>query len=365
MKRICRLCLIIILSLSGLTTMTYASKLVPPNDPNIQYYGRWDMSDSLHPRYAWPGVYLCVEFSGTSIGIRIADRTNYFNVTIDGKLHGVFHGTKPGEADYLLADNLANSRHTLRLSRRNITLGESYSFGGFILDDNASFFPPAPKLMRKIEFIGDSFTAAESNEAKEQQLPWEERFPVTNIDKGFAPIIARYFNAQYTTTCRSGSGMVCDWKGKTEESIPVKFNHTLMDAASPLWDFNQWIPDVVVVSLGLNDHSGLRGKDGKITEEKSALFRKTYHEFLETIRTVYPNVKIVAVAAFPEWIQINVKQVVDEEKKSGKQDIYYTFFDEFAGGYVANGHPTVETHQKMADQIIKSMESFDLFPGGR
>jgi hypothetical protein len=67
------------------------------------------------------------------------------------------------------------------------------------------------------------------------------------------------------------------------------------------------------------------------------------------------------VLAYPEWIRRNVKQLVDEEKASGKLDIYYSTFDEFPGGYVANGHPTVATHQKMADQLIKDMESFDLF----
>lgn len=362
MKQDNRRLLTIAFLLLGLTTMTYATNLIPANNPYILYFGRWDAADSLHPKYAWPGVYLYAEFSGSKVGIRLADATNYFNVYIDGKLHSVFHGTKPGETEYILADSLENTKHTFLLSRRNITLGESYTFCGIILDSNATLLPPQPKPLRKIEFIGDSFTAAESNEAREQQLPWEARFPVTNIDKGFAADIARHFNAQYTTTCRSGSGMVCDWQGNVEESIPVKFNHTLMDAKSPIWDFKRWIPDVVVICLGLNDHSGLRDKNGTISEGKSTLFRKKYHEFLDTVRTDYPHVKIVAVAAFPEWIRKNVRQVVDEEKSSGKHDICYAQFDEFPGGYVANGHPTVVTHQKMADQIIEAMASFNLFP---
>ena len=136
-----------------------------------------------------------------------------------------------------------------------------------------------------------------------------------------------------------------------------------METSEPKWDFKRWVPDVVVVCLGLNDHSGLKDTNGKISDEKSASFRKTYGNFLDTVRAVYPNVKIVAVAAFQEWIRTNVKEVVDDEIASGKHDIFYTQFDEFPGGYVANGHPTVETHQKMADQIIKSMETFNLFQG--
>ena len=114
--------------------------------------------------------------------------------------------------------------------------------------------------------------------------------------------------------------------------------------------------------IGLNDHSGLRDNEGNISDGKSALFRKTYHKFLETLRSVYPNVRIVTVAALPDWIQENVRQVVDEEKSAGRRDVWYTHLDEFKGGYVANGHPTVVTRQKMADQIIESMESFRVFP---
>ncbi len=347
----------------GMVEMASSENLILPNNPNIQYFGRWDMSDSMHYRYSWPGVYCSCEFTGRSIGVRLVDGTNYFNVYIDGKLHSVFHGTKSGEADYILAQGLVNGKHSLRFSRRNITFETPYTFCGIVLDGGATLLPPPRKPTRKIEFIGDSFTAAESDEATEPQLPWEARYPVTNIDKGFAPLIAQHFGAQYATTCRSGSGMVCDWQGDTNESVPKKFDRTLMESSAPKWDFKKWIPDVVVICLGLNDYSGLKDKDGKVSDDKSAMFRKTYHEFLETLRGVYPHAKIVAVAAYPEWIRRNVRLMVDEEKVSGKSDVYYSTFDEFPGGYVANGHPTIATHKKMADQMIKDMESFSLFAG--
>ncbi len=350
-----------ILCSMGIVEMAFSQNLILPDNPDIQYFGRWDTSDSRHYRYSWPGVYVCCEFTGTSIGVRLVDGTNYFNVYIDGRLHSVFHANKSGESDYILAEGLPNARHSFRFSRRNITFESPYSFCGIILDKGATLLPPRPRPARRIEFIGDSFTAAESNEATAPSLPWEERYPVTNIDKGFAADIAQHFGAQYTTTCRSGSGMVCDWQGNVNESIPKKYDRTLMESAEPKWDFKQWIPDVIVVCLGLNDYSGLKSKDGTVTDEKSTLYRTTYHDFLGTLRRVYSGVKVVAVAAYPEWIRKNVKQVVDEEKASGKSDIYYSTFDEFPGGYVANGHPIIATHKMMADQIIKDMESFRLF----
>ena len=342
--------------------MSFATTFIPAHHENIRYYGRWDVRDPLHPGFSWPGVYLRLRFTGSHIGIRTSDSVNYYNVYIDNRLHGVFHGSTPGTNDYILAGSLDSTEHTLLLSRRNITFDTEYFIDGFLVDEGASLLDPPPDLPRKIELIGDSFTAAECNETTEEYLPWEERYPVTNIDKGFAVLIARHFNAEYVTTCRSGSGMVCDWQGMSEGSIPTRFDRTLMEVPTPKWDFSQWIPDVAVICLGLNDLTGLKDGDGNVSDKHSALFRKKYHEFLNTVRSVYPDTSIVAVAAFHEWIRSNVRQVVNEERQAGRKHIYYSQFDEFPDGYVGNGHPTVMTHKKMADQVIRDMESFHLFP---
>jgi hypothetical protein len=70
---------------------------------------------------------------------------------------------------------------------------------------------------------------------------------------------------------------------------------------------------------------------------------------------------MLAVAAHPDWIRTNVRQVVDEEIAAGRHDIYYAQFDYFQKGYVANGHPTVDTHRKIAAQIIRTIETMPIF----
>jgi lysophospholipase L1-like esterase len=338
----------------------YSKALINADNPNIQYYGRWDFSDPQHPKFSWPGVYLKAEFTGTSVGVRLKDNISYYNVYIDGNFTKVFHGSKPEETNYTLASGLANGKHTLVLSKRNISFDQAFVFSGLLIDDDASILPPAAKPERKIEFIGDSFTAAESNESKVQQLSWEERYPVTNIDKGFAPLIAKHFKTQYATTCRSGAGMLCDWTGNYDVTIPKRYDRTLMDSPDPKWDFSKFQPDVIVICLGLNDYTGLKDKEGNVTEENSANFRKTYSDFILNLRKDYPKAKILAVAAWPKWIRDNVKQVVKEAKDNGINEVFYSTFDEFPGGYVV-GHPTVDTHKKMADQIIAAMEKFNFF----
>jgi hypothetical protein len=52
---------------------------------------------------------------------------------------------------------------------------------------------------------------------------------------------------------------------------------------------------------------------------------------------------------------------VDEEQQGGNRTISYARFDHFDRGYVAYGHPTVETHRRMAEQLISQMDTFHLF----
>jgi hypothetical protein len=354
--------LILLFQSGGFHGVIDAMTFIAADNPSIQYFGRWDMTDPLRPRYSWPGVYICAEFRGTRIGVRLLDTTDYFNVYIDGALHGVFHGSRRGGPDYIVADSLQEGRHSFRFSRRNITFEEPYTFCGLLLGEGGEILPPAAPPLRKMEFIGDSFTAAESDEATVQALDWEARYPVTNIDAGFAPLIAKHFGAQYHTTCRSGSGMYCDWQGNLNQTIPARFDRTLMESVQPKWDFAKWVPDVVVVCLGLNDYSGLKDSAGNVTEKKSALFRSGrtgnfwahYGPFIPgsgSSRSLHPNSGYAITSG--RWLM--------RSGKRGDRTISYARFDRFSGGYVAYGHPTVETHARMAEQLISQMEAFHLF----
>lgn len=344
----------------GYTSKLKAETFVPADNPYIQYSGRWDFSDSLNPRHSWPGIYITVVFDGDSIGVRMQDTVNYYDVYIDGKLHGIFHGDKPGDADYVLASNLPDTIHTLRLSQRNISFG-IYTFSGLILQNGARLYPPPSPPERKIEFIGDSYTAAEGNEATQKIMPWTAKFPVTDIDSGFAAMTARHFDAQYHITARSGIGAVCDWQGHFKTSMLHYFDRTLMEAPEPKWDFKKWVPNLVVICLGLNDHSGLAAKNGKVSAKNSKIFRNGYMKLLSMVREAYPDAPILVWAPYPTWARRNEREIVAKERAEGFKKVYYAHFDRFPGGYVADGHPTVATHRKMAAELIKAINRIAVF----
>lgn len=290
------------------------------------------------------------------------DEGNYYNVWIDGRHHAVIGPVGAGQASCLLANGLAPGVHQVLMRRRNISFEKPAVIDGFVVDAGASLALPADKPGPRMEFIGDSFTAAEGNEALAETLPWEAKYPVTNFDLGFAADIARAYDAEFTAVCRSGSGLVCDWKGNRANSMLDRLDRALMEEPEPKWSFAGPPPELVVICLGLNDFSGLKEADGRVSEARSLEFRQAYHRLIRRVRGHYPRAKIVALAAFTPWLRDNVGQVVREERDAGQGDIHYAQFDRFPNGYVADGHPTVDTHRRMAEQVVAQLVAMQVLP---
>ncbi|MBN2279582.1 MAG: T9SS type A sorting domain-containing protein [Candidatus Marinimicrobia bacterium] len=337
-----------------------AGVFVSADHSYIQYFGRWNRENPTAPTHSWPGVYIKIKFSGTRISVKLNDNFCYYNVFLDGNLHSVFHNSEYGDVTKLLAEGLPDTTHTLIFSKRNETSWTKFTFLGFELDDGETLLPPDPKPELKIEFIGDSFTSASGNEAPGSNAPEQVEF-FTNIDLGFGPIVARNYGAQYHMTSLSGIGLVLDWQGNHSFNMPDYFDRTLAYTPEPKWDFEQWVPNLVIIGLGLNDYSGYGGWQNGIIESETAEYIHAYHEFISTIRNDYPGIKILAVAPHVDWIRECVKQVVTTERDDGYNDLYYAQYSQYPGGYVNEGHPNVETHRKIADEIIAAIDTIDAF----
>ena len=355
MKKILLMALLVSLTVPQILQ---AQVFFPADDSRIQYFGRWDMTTTTAPSHSWPGVYIYAEFEGTSIGARFNDNFNYYNVIIDGELANIFHGTSAGATDYQLIVGLEDTHHTLLLTKRSETGWTSHSFYGFTLEVGRSLLEPMERPARKIEFIGDSFTSASGNEAPTEEAPADMAF-FTNTYEGFGPIIARNYDAQYHMTSISGIGLVLDYTGSYAGNLPDKFNRTRIQSADPVWDFEQWIPNLVVIGLGLNDYSGFGGWNGDLVEAETELYKSRYHAFMAIIRDLYPGVKILAVATHVDWMRTTISEIVNEERMNGNLDVSYAQYSHYAGGYVNNGHPNVATHHGIAEELISYIDSID------
>jgi hypothetical protein len=346
-------------ALTALTRLD-ASVTVPADHPYIQYFGRWDFTDPAAPTHSWPGVYLSAVFEGTSIGVRLADATCYYNVFIDGELKTILHGDATTAKTYTVATGLAQGVHTLLFTKRNETTGAKFPFLGLALDDGMPLWPPPARPVRKIEFVGDSFTSASGNEYWAEDKPANDA-PITNVYEGFGPIVARHYGAQVHLTSRAGYGLVMSWDGNTAQNMPDCFDWAHVFTPQPKWDFSRFVPNLVVIGLGLNDYNAFGGWQGPVAPENTALYIRRYHDFLSVLRDVYPGVHMLCVAAHAEWMQQAIQQVVDEERSAGHADVHNTFYPKYDSGYVYGGHPTVATHHKIADALIAAIDTMNVW----
>ena len=161
-----------------------------------------------------------------------------------------------------------------------------------------------------------------------------------------------------------------DYTGNYSNNLPSEFDRTLLYTPTPKWNYTNWVPNLVVICLGLNDYSGWGGYSGPVVSGNAEIFRNKYHEFLSTIMDVYPGVKILAVAengynpainwnnGVP-WLQTNISQVVAEENASGHTNVFYASFPYYDGTYVNQGHPSAAMHQKIADTLISVINTIN------
>ncbi len=344
------------------TGVADSSTIIPANDLNIQYYGRWDFSDPTSPTHSWPGVYIYAVFHGTSIGIMTNDNFSYYNIFIDDTTFIDFHGTLSGVASYTLKTGLKDTTHTILITLRNETNWTKFSFNGFILDSGKTLVAPPAEPEKKIEFIGDSYSCASGNlwtsNSSAPAGDW------TDLYHGFPSLIARHYGAQYMVTAFSGWGLVHDYQQPPNYShnLPGSFDQTFAYTSLPKWDFSKWQPNLVVICLGLNDYGGWGGYSTNISDTNTGIFKQAYHNFIGTIMDVYPRAKILAVAENANnipWLRTTIKQVVAEEDSIGHANVFYVEFPGYSSGYVNGGHPDTTNHRKIADTLIATIDTIN------
>ncbi|NLE00922.1 MAG: hypothetical protein GX640_13730, partial [Fibrobacter sp.] len=330
-----------------MTTNTFSETIISPRNPNIQYYGRFDRSDPEKAAFDWPGVYIKTAFDGTSCKV-VFEGKNCFDVIIDGiKTDELVTGAE--RKIYTIAVNLSDTIHRLTIAKRSESADHPSYFEGFILDNGKKLHPLPPPPSRKIEFIGDSYTAGFGNEyLKRECLPEQADsilFRLTNTNASFGALIARAFGAQYQINAISGRGLVRNYNGfDPGKEFLYYYYHTLIsssgDPQKKIWNFSSWKPDIVVIGLGLNDFLS----DPPYADPVA--FDKVYSNFLSRIRKQYPGVKIICCATKVTPTQMlipRVKHILELQKKQGFKDIWYYEYD--TANNALYGHPDIHDHK--------------------
>lgn len=331
-------------------------EIVHPTDPNIQYIGRIEFSDSRFPTFTYPGVQIRTGFTGTSLDMTCKLHSGYFMAEIDGG--EPFKISFLGNTVVNLARDLEDGTHQAVVTY----IGEGYEnvpeFHGFFVEKGKTLAPATPLPTHKIEFIGNSITCGYGIEAKSEAEHYSEK--TANFYYTYAARTARNLNAQALVVARSGIGVYRSYNGpQTGDAVNMntEYPYTLLYNDKYKWDFTRYIPDVVCINLGTNDTS-TQGAD-------SLLLLKGFKQLYQQVRSHYSKAKIVLLCGCMmtgeqlRSAQQALNATANYAHQQGDVEVYRFDFTPHDGslGYGADWHPSMRQHEKMANELTTYLKT--------
>ncbi len=265
--------------------ITMSPTVISARDSRIAYMGRVAFAaDGAH--LGFPGIVIRFVYRGAAptLLLRAGSPDCYFNLACNG-WDPVVIRLKPGDNEIHLPTGAAPASGWLvELVRRTEAWQGVATFEGLRLSSGGGLLPPPPWPRRKLMFIGDSVTCGEY---VERFPPEDDNSPrTTNAARSFGMLLGRWLNAQVHLVSYGGRGVMRDWQGNTDvNNAPQFFQRTLPDDPASRWNHADYVPDLVVISLGQNDFS----KD--LPDE--AVYTKAYDDFVGEVRAAYPHAALL------------------------------------------------------------------------
>lgn len=340
-----------ILSLCSLSFAADNYKDIKPNNPAIQYIGRFYAPSADSVLFDWPGTYFRCNFTGKNIGLRLNGAKDiYYNVFIDDLPAKTFSSSNE---ILWVARNLKAGKHTLKVYKRTESLVGISVFKGIVIDANAEISPFDKQPTRHLEFIGNSITCGYGTEGASKNDHFKPE--TENNYHTYAAYLSRAFNADYSIVAHSGMGVVRNYGDSLKISkapqMPARFFRTLDNNDTLKWNFSKWHPDAVFINLGTNDFSTQPFPD-------KAVFQRTYEQLILNIRKVYGNIPVICLVGpmTDEPCFSYVKEMTENMKLLyGEKNIYFIGLPAFMLNpdteLGSDWHPSASGQKKMAELI--------------
>ncbi|KAN0029869.1 hypothetical protein ACTA71_008006 [Dictyostelium dimigraforme] len=288
---------------SGTTSSTPSSNsqsssdfgtVIYPSDENILYSGRFDTTQSPDNYYgfSWSGCQISLSVTGTTTIKPILDSVpaqgspsgeNWFDVIVNNAILTPFNVSSIAHQEYNMIGSTSldpTQTYSIVLSKRTEASFGEVRFYGFSVDSTGKTVPQS-KPTRKIEFIGDSITCGYGDLGT---APCNFQAITEDNYDTYASITARELECEMYLEAWSGRGVVRNYGSPTPTSssgtIPLIYQYTIPTDTSINWDFDQYIPDAVVINLGTNDYSTQPAP----SQEQ---FQSGYIDFIRAIRKYY------------------------------------------------------------------------------
>jgi hypothetical protein len=213
-----------------------------------------------------------------------------------------------------------------------------------------------------IEFIGNSITCGAAADPSEVACGAGDYHDQHNAYYAYGPRVARALSANFIVSGVSGIGIYRTWNMDGPSMPQVYEKSDFVNESQRLWNFENCKPNVVSIALGTNDLSRGDGKHERSPFD-SAVFVSGYIKFVQLVKSKYPEARIALLSSGmvqgKDRVKLQnclsaVKKNVDELYPKDKQVAVYFFKPMQARG--CTGHPTVEDHAILADELIPFFE---------
>ena len=342
-------------------------RFVAPSDPSLQYTGRINFEIPSSPVFEHPYTSVKMRFTGTKVKVVIKNRHYYWDNFLGFLIDGVQQKIQIPEHDKMicitLAENLTYQEHELFFFKR-MDACHTFAFYGFILENNSELSAPEEKPARKIEVFGDSVSAGEISEAVEytgkSDPPHNGEY--SNSYYSYATMTARKLHAQLHDVAQGGIALLHgtgwysepDYIGMEEVWDKTSFHPEL--AANRKWDFNKYVPNVVIVAIGQNDSHPVDYMQKNSRSAKSENWRNHYEAFLRALRQTYPKALIIAATTIlyhdKSWDD-SIDEVCGRIADSRIVHFLYS-----RNGTGTPGHIRIPEAEAMSDELSAFIRSF-------
>lgn len=353
------------------------------NDPHITFLGRTLKDDIKETTYFdWTCSGFQFQFEGSKVQAQLSALLveeegtvlyPWFAVFIDEEEvpHKLIE-LRGACSWYTLFESDSVEKHQIRLIKRTEAQHSKTGLKQLKIEGIKEIDKSPLKGKHRIEFIGDSLTCGYGNESDSSEEGFKT--PQENGWEAYAAQTARAFKADFNCISVSGIGVYSSYTGEDKINdtllMPSVYEYTdryvemhEKRQAYTKWDFNKFIPELIVINLGSNDKQYIKYD----LETRLESFKAHYMAFLKQVRACNgKEAKILCCMGnvmpddFINLYPTIVSAVEHYKQETGDFAIETVTFEEAKpeDGVGGNWHPTIKTHTKMAETVIQKVSEW-------
>ena len=343
-------------------------KYISLNSEKICYSGRIDWTDPLRPGMVYPASYLHFRFSGKKAVITVENRKvcydNYMGAVIDGE-QKCYLLNDEGETAIVLVDDTEVREHDVLFFKRQDSCHEVV-FQSLELSEESELLDAPEKPRRRIEVYGDSVSAGEVSEATDylKKPDPEHNGEFSNSWYSYAWLAARKMDAELHDIAQggipllNGNGWVSPPYYPGMEFMWDKVHYSPQLDKVTEWDFERYIPHLVIVAIGQNDSN----PDDYMKDDPAGLravyWKYKYEWLIREMRKKYPKALILLTTTILEHDPGWDRAIEEVCRNLGDARVMHFLYSENGRG--TPGHIRIPEAEQMAAELAEFIEGLDI-----